>query len=65
ASAMSIFRMIADLGYVAGPLLLGLVVDLFGAVAALTLAAVLVMSSGVAFGLFAPETYRRKTAGGA
>jgi multidrug resistance protein len=60
AAAMSTFRMIADAGYVAGPLLLGLIVDLFGAVAALAFAAFLVMMSGVAFGVYAPETYKRK-----
>lgn len=60
AAAMSTFRMIADAGYVAGPLLLGLIVDLFGAVAALVVAAVLVMLSGATFALFAPETYKPK-----
>ncbi len=58
AAAMSTFRMIADAGYVVGPLLLGLIVDLFGAVTALVVAAVLVMGSGAAFAMFAPETYR-------
>jgi len=58
AAAMSTFRMIADAGYVAGPLLLGLVVDLFGAMSALIMAALLIISSGAAFALFAPETYR-------
>lgn len=62
AAAMSTFRMIADAGYVAGPLLLGLIVDLFGAVTALVVAAVLVMASGGAFAMFAPETYRSKAA---
>jgi len=60
AAAMSTFRMIADAGYVAGPLLLGLIVDLFGAVAALAVAAALVMASGVAFAMCAPETYKGK-----
>jgi MFS family permease len=62
AAAMSTFRMIADAGYVAGPLVLGLVVDGFGAVTALVVAAMLVMISGAVFAVFAPETYRGKDA---
>ena len=62
AAAMSLFRMIADLGYVAGPLLLGLISDGFGAPTALVLAAFLVMGAGAAFGLLAPETYRGSAA---
>lgn len=62
AAAMSIFRMTADLGYVAGPLALGLLVDLYGATTALVTAAVLVMLSGLAFALFAPETYKGSAA---
>ena len=62
AAAMSIFRMIADLGYVAGPLALGLISDAFGAMAALILAASLVIASGVAFAFFAPETYKGSAA---
>lgn len=58
AAAMSLFRMIADLGYVAGPLLLGLVADGFGAASALALAAALVIAAGVAFALMAPETFK-------
>ena len=63
AAAMSTFRMIADAGYVAGPLVLGLIVDGFGAVTALVVAAVLVMLAGAAFAAFAPETHRGKAAG--
>jgi MFS family permease len=62
AAAMSIFRMIADAGYIAGPLALGLIADVFGAAAALALAAVLVMGAGFAFAVFAPETYRGRVA---
>jgi hypothetical protein len=61
AAAMSTFRMIADAGYVAGPLALGLIADLAGAVSALVVAAALVIASGVAFALFAPETYKGST----
>jgi MFS family permease len=63
AVAMSTFRMIADAGYVAGPLILGFIVDLIGAVTALVTAALLIIAAGAAFALFAPETYRRKAAG--
>ncbi|MDX2157617.1 MAG: MFS transporter [Hyphomicrobiaceae bacterium] len=58
AAAMSVFRMIADAGYVLGPLVLGLIVDLYGATAALVLAAALIVMVGLAFAIGAPETYR-------
>lgn len=57
ASAMSIFRMMADVGYVAGPLLLGLIVDLYGPVQALLAAAAMITAAGLAFWAFAPESY--------
>ena len=57
AAAMSTYRMLGDLGYVIGPITLGLVVDLYGARTALVLAAVLLMVVGACFGLLAPETY--------
>lgn len=60
AAAMSTFRLIADAGYVAGPLLLGFIVDLLGATTALVTAALLIIASGIAFAAFAPETYRGK-----
>lgn len=60
AAAMSTFRMIGDAGYVAGPLVLGTIVDLFGAVTGLVTAALLIIVSGAAFAAFAPETYRGK-----
>jgi MFS family permease len=62
AAAMSIFRMIADAGYIAGPLALGLIADVFGATVALVLAAALIMSAGAAFAVLAPETYRGRAA---
>lgn len=58
ASAMSIFRMMADVGYVAGPLALGLIVDLFGPVQALLSAAAMITATGLAFWAFAPESYK-------
>lgn len=63
AAAMSTFRMIADAGYVAGPLFLGFIVDLLGAVTALVTAALLIMISGATFAVLAPETYRGKATG--
>ncbi len=58
ATTMSIFRMTGDIGYIAGPLALGVIADLFGAPAALVVAAVLLVTAGTAFAALAPETYR-------
>jgi predicted MFS family arabinose efflux permease len=58
AAAMSAYRMLADLGYVVGPLALGLMTDAFGAETALATAAVLLAVVAVLFGWRAPETYR-------
>ncbi|MBM85221.1 MAG: MFS transporter [Rhodospirillaceae bacterium] len=60
ASAMSLFRMLGDIGYVVGPILLGLIVDMQGADAALFLSTFLLITIGAAFARFAPETYRRQ-----
>ena len=57
AAAMSTFRMLSDLGYVLGPIALGAVTDLFGADAALTTAAVLMLAVAALFARFAPESY--------
>jgi MFS family permease len=58
AAAMSAYRMLADVGYVVGPLALGLVTDVFGADAALATSAVLLVAAAALFGRLAPETYR-------
>ena len=58
AAAMSIFRMMADAGYVIGPLVLGLMVDITGALPALLTGAGLLVVVGVAFAILAPETFR-------
>ena len=58
AAAMSAYRMLSDLGYVVGPLLLGAVTDLFGADTALGGTAVLLVAVAILFGRLAPETYR-------
>ena len=56
AAALGTYRMVADSGYVAGPLLLGVVADLFSPATALWAAALVVAFSGLAFAWLAPET---------
>jgi DHA1 family multidrug resistance protein-like MFS transporter len=58
AAAMSSFRMLGDLGYVVGPIALGLVTDLAGPDWALGGTAVLLLGVALLFARFAPETYR-------
>ena len=58
AAAVSTYRMLADLGYVVGPIALGLAADLAGASAALASAAVMLTAVALLFARFAPETYR-------
>jgi DHA1 family multidrug resistance protein-like MFS transporter len=58
AAAMSVYRMLADLGYVLGPLALGLATDLVGANLTLAATAVLLVGSGLLFALHAPESHR-------
>lgn len=57
ASAMGLFRMTGDAGYVIGPLALGLVADVWGPITALVISAALIIGIGVAFAVAAPETY--------
>jgi MFS family permease len=64
AAAMSAFRMMADAGYVLGPLVMGLVADLFGTDAALLGTAAMLVAVGLLFGQLAPETYRRSAPAG-
>lgn len=58
ATTLSLFRMAGDIGYVVGPLALGVVADLFGPTVSLVGAAGLLVVSGALFALWAPETYR-------
>ncbi len=58
ATTLSTFRMIGDIGYVVGPVSLGLLADWFGAVTAMVAMATVTAMAGLVFGLFAPETYR-------
>jgi len=60
AAAMSTFRMLADLGYVLGPLVLGVVTDGFGANAALGGTAACLVAVGLLFWALAPETWRAR-----
>ena len=60
AAAMSTYRMLADIGYVVGPLILGLVADTLGVDTALAGTAALLTTTALLFALFAPETYRRR-----
>ncbi|MFM9848952.1 MAG: MFS transporter [Hyphomicrobiaceae bacterium] len=57
ASAMGLFRMTGDAGYVIGPLALGLIADVWGPVAALVISAALIIGIGVTFAIAAPETF--------
>ena len=63
AAAMSTFRWMGDAGYVIGPLALGLIVDLYGPVVSLVLSAALLFAVGIAFAVFAPETFRNRDFG--
>jgi MFS family permease len=58
AAAMSTYRMISDLGYVVGPVALGLAVDLAGADATLVATALLLAAVALLFARLAPETHR-------
>lgn len=58
AAAMSTFRMVGDLGYVIGPIALGLVVDVQGPQTALLVAAAISVAVGILFLGYAPETHR-------
>jgi MFS family permease len=58
AAAMSAYRMLGDLGYVLGPVALGLATDLAGADAALGGTALCLVAVGVLFARLAPETHR-------
>jgi MFS family permease len=58
AVAIGAYRMLADLGYVVGPIALGLVTDLAGPNAALGATAALLGAVALLFARFAPETHR-------
>jgi MFS transporter, DHA1 family, multidrug resistance protein len=56
AIAMSSYRMLSEFGYVAGPMTMGWMADLWGGEASLLSTAALFAVAALAFGLFAPET---------
>ena len=58
AAAMTAYRMLSDVGYVLGPIALGLVTDALGASAALGATAVLLVAVALLFARLAPESYR-------
>ena len=60
ASAMGTYRMLADAGYVAGPLMLGFAADIMSTETALYLTGGMVFAAGIMFAVLAPETYRRE-----
>ncbi|MDW7982815.1 MAG: MFS transporter [Thermomicrobium sp.] len=57
AAAMSAYRTLSELGYVIGPLLLGMTAEWFGIRTTLVGTAFAIVSLGLLFGLAAPETY--------
>lgn len=58
--AMGLYRTIADLGYVIGPLMLGVISDLISPQAALYFTALILVLSGLLFLIKAPETLPEK-----
>jgi MFS family permease len=58
AAAISGYRTISDVGYVIGPVMLGLLVDWQGAEAGLLFAALLVFAVGAMFWRYAPENWQ-------
>ena len=57
AAAMSLYRTLADSGYVVGPIVLGLITDGFGVEAALVTGAGLLAGVGLLFAWRAPESH--------
>lgn len=60
AAAMSTFRMMMDAGYVLGPLALGLAADFASTEFALVVSAAMMIGSGLAFAIWAPETHKNR-----
>jgi len=58
AAAMSSFRALSDVGYVVGPIGLGLLSDLAGAPSALVFCAMAITAVALTFARFAPESHR-------
>lgn len=62
AAAMGLYRALSDVGYVAGPLLIGVMSDGLGINRALIITAVLMITPAVWFALRAPESHPRAIA---
>lgn len=60
APALGVYRALADFGYVAGPLMLGVVSDLLSPESALLITAIMLVASGVVFAVRAPESLERR-----
>ena len=60
AMTVALFRMAGDIGYVSGPLMLGLLADARCPEFSLTLTACLSMSMAALFAWRAPETHRNR-----
>jgi DHA1 family multidrug resistance protein-like MFS transporter len=58
AAAISTYRALSDIGYVVGPIGLGLLADLAGATVALSVCAAGITLMALAFARWAPESYR-------
>lgn len=56
AAALSTYRMTGDAGYVLGPFLMGLLVDVFSTIVALLVGMVMSIMVGLAFAIWAPES---------
>jgi len=56
AAAMSLYRALSDLGYVVGPIGLGLLSDLAGPRAALVFCSIAISAVALVFWRFAPES---------
>ena len=56
APALGIYRALADFGYVAGPLTLGIISDVLSPESALLFTAIMLITSGTVFALRAPES---------
>lgn len=58
AAALSTYRMTGDAGYVLGPLVVGLIVDLYSPTFALLITAVMIILAGISFAIWAPESHK-------
>ncbi len=60
AAAMGLYRALMDVGYVAGPLAIGLMSDVWGVRTALLVTAGLILCTTILFALLAPESHHRQ-----